>query len=124
MNALLSVFLILVLFGGERTANVAELIRRIDFASFRPVFNLLGVNEKTVDFLCSDEFSAAISNENFTPSALVKLLSSFSADRKAEKDEKTDDGESPSSAETENKLSPIESVAPEEIERSLSGFFS
>ena len=54
MNALLPVFLVLVLFGGEKTKSVTELLSRIDFASFRPVFNLLGVNGKTVDFLCSE----------------------------------------------------------------------
>ena len=43
MNALLPVFLVLVLFGGEKTKSVTELLSRIDFASFRPVFNLLGV---------------------------------------------------------------------------------
>ena len=121
MNALLPVFLVLVLFGGEKTKSVTELLSRIDFASFRPVFNLLGVNGKTVDFLCSEEFSRAVDG-NLDAAALMKLVSDLSA--KPERNEKADDeSKNSSSAEVANKLSPIENVVPSEIENSLTSYF-
>ncbi len=121
MNALLPVFLVLVLFGGEKTRSVTELLSRIDFASFRPVFNLLGVNGKTVDFLCSEEFSRAVDG-NLDAAALMKLVSDLAA--KPERNEKADDeSKNSSSAEVANKLSPIENVVPSEIENSLTSYF-
>lgn len=121
MNALLPVFLVLVLFGGEKTKSVTELLSRIDFASFRPVFNLLGVNDKTVDFLCSKEFSRAVDG-NLDAAALMKLVSDLAA--KPERNEKADDeSKNSSSAEVANKLSPIENVVPSEIENSLTSYF-
>lgn len=121
MNALLPVFLVLVLFGGEKTKSVTELLSRIDFASFRPVFNLLGVNGKTVDFLCSEEFSRAVDG-NLDTAALMKLVSDLAA--KPERNEKADDeSKNSSSAEVANKLSPIENVVPSEIENSLTSYF-
>lgn len=121
MNALLPVFLVLVLFGGEKTKSVTELLSRIDFASFRPVFNLLGVNGKTVDFLCSEEFSRAVDG-NLDAAALMKLVSDLVA--KPERNEKADDeSKNSSSAEVANKLSPIENVVPSEIENSLTSYF-
>ena len=121
MNALLPVFLVLVLFGGEKTKSVTELLSRIDFASFRPVFNLLGVNGKTVDFLCSEEFSRAIDG-NLDAAALMKLVSGLAT--KPEQNEKADDeSKNSSSAEVANKLSPIENVVPSEIENSLTSYF-
>lgn len=121
MNALLPVFLVLVLFGGEKTKSVTELLSRIDFASFRPVFNLLGVNDKTVDFLCSEEFSRAVDG-NLDAAALMKLVSDLAA--KPERNEKADDeSKNSSSAEVANKLSPIENVVPSEIENSLTSYF-
>lgn len=121
MNALLPVFLVLVLFGGEKTKSVTELLSRIDFASFRPVFNLLGVNGKTVDFLCSEEFSRAVDG-NLDATALMKLVSDLAA--KPERNEKADDeSKNSSSAEVANKLSPIENVVPSEIENSLTSYF-
>lgn len=121
MNALLPVFLVLVLFGGEKTKSVTELLSRIDFASFRPVFNLLGVNGKTVDFLCSEEFSRAVDG-NLDAAALMKLVSDLAA--KPERNEKADDeSKNSSSTEVANKLSPIENVVPSEIENSLTSYF-
>lgn len=121
MNALLPVFLVLVLFGGEKTKSVTELLSRIDLASFRPVFNLLGVNGKTVDFLCSEEFSRAVDG-NLDAAALMKLVSDLAA--KPERNEKADDeSKNSSSAEVANKLSPIENVVPSEIENSLTSYF-
>lgn len=121
MNALLPVFLVLVLFGGEKTKSVTELLSRIDFASFRPVFNLLGVNGKTVDFLCSEEFSRAVDG-NLDAAALMKLVSDLAA--KPERNEKADDeSKNSSSAKVANKLSPIENVVPSEIENSLTSYF-
>ena len=61
MNALLPIFLILLLFGGDRTRGVGELLSRVDFASFKPVFDMLGVKKEIVDFLSSDEFENSIS---------------------------------------------------------------
>lgn len=121
MNALLPVFLVLVLFGGEKTKSVTGLLSHIDFASFRPVFNLLGVNDKTVDFLCSEEFSRAIDG-NLDAASLMKLVSDLAA--KPERNEKADDeSKNSSSAEVANKLSPIENVVPSEIENSLTSYF-
>lgn len=121
MNALLPVFLVLVLFGGEKTKSVTELLSRIDFASFRPVFNLLGVNGKTVDFLCSEEFSRTLDG-NLDAASLMKLVSGLAA--KPGRNEKADDEvKNSSSAEVANKLSPIENVVPSEIENSLTSYF-
>ena len=121
MSALLPVFLILLLFGGEKTKTVTEFISHIDFASFRPVFNLLGVNGKTADFLCSEEFSRATEGR-LDAASRIKLVSELSA--RSERDEKADDEcKNSSSAEVANKLSPIENVVPSEIENSLTSYF-
>ena len=121
MNALLPIFLVLVLFGGEKTKSVTEFLSHIDFASFRPVFNLLGVSDKTVDFLCSEEFSRTLDG-NLDAASLMKLVSDLAA--KPGRNEKTDDEvKNSSSAEVANKLSPIENVVPSEIENSLTGYF-
>ncbi len=124
MNALLPIFLILLLFGGDKTRGVGELLSRVDFASFKPVFDMLGVKKEIVDFLSSDEFSKMLENGKIDPSSLMKLASSFSAGRNG-KDEKTgNEAFAASPAETANKLSPVENVVPEEIENSISGYFS
>ena len=69
---ILPLLLIGVLLGGERFSSLKELIQKIDFPSFTPVFQLLGVDKKTIDFLSSEEFSNSISNGDLK--SLLPLL--------------------------------------------------
>ena len=77
MNALLPVFLVLVLFGGEKTKSVTELLSRIDFASFRPVFNLLGVNDESKNSSSAEVANKLSPIENVVPSEIENSLTSY-----------------------------------------------
>ena len=86
----LPLLLIGILLGGERLSPIKEFLSKIDFASFSPIFSLLGVDKKTVDFLSSEDFEKMLSSSgNLTD--LIPLLGSLFAKNTAPKSDATTD---------------------------------
>lgn len=107
-----------ILLGGEKFASIKDLLSRIDFQSFAPVFQLLGVDKKTVDFLSSDQFSSILSNNDIK--SLLPLLTTLFTKQNKEADEQED-------SETENQndyLSPIKNVAPTDVGATIESFLN
>lgn len=116
MNVL-PLLLLGLLLGGDRFSSIKELLMHIDFASFAPVFQLLGVDQKTVDFLCSEEFADSLSQSGDIKTLLPYFTSLFSKP-------------SPTEKEPEQKLkpcdylSPIKNVAPTDVGATIEKFLS
>ena len=123
MNILLF-FLIMLFLGGNNSGNLLDLLLRLDYKSFAPVLKLLGVNQKIIDILSSDELSSAL-NGNIDLQTILKAVSLLSSHTES-KDEEKENGlkETNESVDPESDfLDPIKSVAPSEIEESLGNFF-
>lgn len=129
MHKFLPLLLLLLASGKNDATSLIDVIRRIDFASFKPVLKLLGLSDKTLDFICSEEFSNLLDGKTDLKS-LLPFLTSFlnSDDAETEKHENSaefkEKDEQNSSVTRKNLLSPIENVAPTEIESSLGSYFS
>ena len=107
---ILPLLLIGLLLGGERLNSIKEFLSKIDFASFSPIFRLLGLNQNTVDFLSSENFSKLLEENDFKN--VLPLLSSLftnqnNAEVKAE-DVEEEDG-------LDKIISPIKNVAPTDV---------
>ena len=116
---ILPLLLIGLLLGGERLNSIKEFLSKIDFASFSPIFRLLGLNQNTVDFLSSENFSKLLEENDFTN--VLPLLSSLftsqnNTEVKAEEVEEEDG--------LDKIISPIKNVAPTDVEETFSSFFN
>ena len=132
----LPILLLFLLFakssGAASGLNLAELISRLDWESFAPLFKILGINNETISVLSSDKFAEALQNlgsgKTDIKSLAPVLASLFSARRKSENDKKTADSENNSSSESADKTSsyfnPIKEIIPDDISESLSSYFS
>ena len=119
MNVL-PILLLAYALGGNKARSIAEFLSHVDFKSFAPILKILGVSDKLLEILCSDEFSSALSGE-LNARSIVSLLSGLSP----KSEQKNDDAEnSASPPKKSNFLSPIENVAPTEIEQSLGTYFA
>ncbi|MBO4323159.1 MAG: hypothetical protein J5836_00710 [Clostridia bacterium] len=120
MNPLLIILAVLLL-GGERTKFI-ETIKNIDFNSFKPIFQLLGLNENFTEFICSENFSDFLDG-GLDVKKLPELISSakdiFAAGSFKEKAESADEKPIEYLG-----LEPIKDVAPSEIEENLGSFFA
>lgn len=116
----LPLVLLAVALGGDKAKSLAEFLSRIDFKSFAPVLKILGFSDKMLDTLCSDEFSEMLSGE-INAATITKILSGLTRGN----DEKSGDADKSAPPQKKsNFLSPIESVAPTEIEQTLGAYFS
>ena len=116
---ILPLLLIGLLLGGERLNSIKEFLSKIDFASFSPIFRLLGLNQNTVDFLSSENFSKLLEENDFKN--VLPLLSSLftshnNTEAKAEESEEEDG--------LDKIISPIKNVAPTDVEETFSSFFN
>lgn len=132
----LPILLLFLLFAKSSGAipglNLAELISRLDWQSFAPLFKILGMSDETINVLSSEKFAEDMQNlgsgkTDFKSLAPI-LASLFSAGRKNENDKKTADSENNSSPESADKTSsyfePIKEIIPDDISESLSSYFS
>ena len=117
----LPLILIGILMGGEKFATVKEFLSKIDFPSFTPIFSLLGVNKKTMDFLCSKDFENLLSSSGNITDLLPLLGSLFS---KKPETEKTEDGESDGEKTHSDYFTAIKNVAPTDVEETLFSYTS
>ena len=111
MNPLLIVLGILLL-SGRDLSSVAEFISKIDVPSFAPVLRLLGIDERTIEVLCDEEFSSAFSKGTDLKTLLPSLL------RLLNKKKGSPDNDEPAITVPKD-LSPIEDIAPTEIESDI-----
>lgn len=130
MNKFLPLLFLFFALGKDKASSLGEFLKNIDFASFKPVLQLLGLSDKTLDFICSEQFSELLDGSADLKS-LIPVLTSFlnnNNEKKTEEKEKPDksSGETYQSGSVtrKNLLSPIENVAPTEIETSLGTYFS
>lgn len=117
----LPLILLAVALGGDKAKSLAEFLSHIDFKSFAPVLKILGFSDKMLETLCSDEFSEMLSGE-INAATITKILSGLTRGNSDEKGGGADKSAPPQKK--SNFLSPIESVAPTEIEQTLGAYFS
>ena len=125
----LPILLLFLLFAKSSGAipglNLAELISRLDWQSFAPLFKILGMSDETINVLSSEKFAEDMQNLG---SGKIDFKSLFSAGRKNENGKKTADSENNSSSESADKTSsyfePIKEIIPDDISESLSSYFS
>ena len=116
---ILPLLLIGLLLGGERLNSIKEFLSKIDFASFSPIFRLLGLNQNTVDFLSSENFSKLLEENDFK-NVLPLLSSLFTSHNNTEvKEEKAEEEDG-----LDKIISPIKNVAPTDVEETFSSFFN
>lgn len=113
---ILSLLLIGILLGGERFSSIKELLARIDFPSFTPVFQLLGVDKKTIDFLSSEQFSNVVSGGD-----LKSLLPLFTTLFTKQPNVSEEDLESDNEAKNDY-LAPIKNVAPTDVGATIENY--
>ncbi len=116
---ILPLLLIGLLLGGERVNSIKEFLSKIDFASFSPIFRLLGLNQNTVDFLSSENFSKLL-QENDLKNILPLLSSLFTGQNES----KVNEEESEEEESVDKIISPIKNVAPTDVEETFSSFFN
>ena len=116
---ILPLLLIGLLLGGERLNSIKEFLSKIDFASFSPIFRLLGLNQNTVDFLSSENFSKLLEENDFK-NVLPLLSSLFTSQNNTEvKEEEVEEEDG-----LDKIISPIKNVAPTDVEETFSSFFN
>ena len=116
---ILPLLLIGLLLGGERLNSIKEFLSKIDFASFSPIFRLLGLNQNTVDFLSSENFSKLLEENDFK-NVLPLLSSLFTSQNNTEvKEEEAEEEDG-----LDKIISPIKNVAPTDVEETFSSFFN
>ena len=114
---ILPILLFGLLLKGESFSSIKDLLLKIDFASFSPVLQLLGVDKKTIDFLSSEEFEQNLSNGDFK--SLIPLVSSLFSKPQAKVVE--DDDEQSAHCDY---VSPIKNVAPTDIGATIENYFN
>ena len=112
---ILPLLLIGLLLGGDKFASLKDLLARIDFPSFAPVFQLLGVDKRTVDFLSSEEFSNTLSNGDLK--SLLPLFAPLIS--KPIEQQTTEEEQKPC-----DYLSPIKNVAPTDVGATIENFLT
>lgn len=113
---ILPLLLIGILLGGERFSSIKDLLAKIDFPSFAPVFQLLGVDKKTIDFLSSEQFASVVSGGDLK-SLLPLFTTLFTKQSNASEEDFESDGE------TKNDyLAPIKNVAPTDVGATIESY--
>ena len=114
---ILPLLLVGLLLGGEKFSSFKDLLLKIDFSSFTPIFQLLGIDKKVVDFLSSEEFSNSLLSGDLK--SLLPLCAPLFAPREQVKEDCDD---------TEQKqcdyFSPIKNVAPTDVGATIENFFN
>ena len=121
--------LILLYFWKNNPSWFKNVLPRLDLPSFAPLFKILGLSDKTVNFLTSEKFAAALSAAFENDSAdfksiLPALIGLFSSQDKSEEEKKAASEEKPSEAPDVNAVyfAPVKDIMPEDISESLSEY--
>lgn len=117
---LLPFLIILFLVGGNTLGGLKDLLARIDFSSFAPLFPLLGIKPEFADFICSEEFSSLLEGRADL-NAILPLLAKFTRG-KEEATSPSDDGNI-KKQDRGQALDPIRKIAASDIEAALGNFF-
>lgn len=121
MNPLFIIIIVLLL-GGGNTKRLSDVLKNIDFNSFKPIFKLLGLNENFTEFICSENFSKFL-DDGFDIRRIPELLPYAKEFFKSINGEKKDENADEKTVEYLG-LEPIKEVASSEIEENLGSFFS
>ena len=119
MNFLPIVFLLFV-FGGGSLQGMKDLLSRIDLSSFSPLFPFLGIDKKTADFLCGEEFSSLLEG-NADVRSLLPVLGNLFLKKNEDPEEKNEAEET--SPKKPLSLDPIRNIATGDIEAALGNYF-
>ena len=114
--------LILLYFWKNNPSWLKNVLPRLDLPSFAPLFKILGLNDKTVSFLTSEKFAAALSAVFDNDSADLKsilpaLIGLLSSQSKAE-EEITSEAADVNAA----YFTPVKDIMPEDVSESLSEY--
>ncbi len=116
----LPVVLLLFVFGGGSLQGMKDLLSRIDISSFSPLFPFLGIDKKTADFLCGEEFSSLLEG-NADLKSLLPLLGNLFRGETEKTDKGSDSEETPPKKPAS--LDPIRNIATGDIEAALGSYF-
>lgn len=121
--------LILLYFWKNNPSWLKNVLPRLDLPSFAPLFKILGLSDKTVNFLTSEKFAAALSaafanDPADFKSILPALIGLFSSQDKSEEEKKAASEEKSSEAADVNAayFTPVKDIMPEDISESLSEY--
>ena len=117
----LPIILFAMLLGGDKLSTVKDFLSRVDFSSFAPILKIFGLNNKTIEFLESDQFNQLLSG-NLDLKSILPLLTSFftSQNTSEEAQPKTEEETTP----PKDTVSAIKNVAPTEVEETFNVYFS
>ena len=117
MNLISIVVILALLFGGEKLNQIKEFLSRIDFPSFAPILQILGLKQEGIDFLSSEKFNKILTGELDLKTLLPLITSLFStADKREDKSEPKQ--------KNSDYASPIKDVAPTDVEESINAYFN
>lgn len=121
--------LILLYFWKNDPSWLKNVLPRLDLPSFAPLFKILGLNDKTVTFLTSEKFAAALAAAFGNDSAdfkslLPAIVGLISSTDKSEEEKKAASEEKSSEAADVNAayFTPVKDVMPDDISESLSEY--
>lgn len=114
---ILPLLLIGLLMGGEKFSSLKDTLLKIDFASFSPILQLIGVDKKTVDFLSSEEFEKTLSSGDLK--SLLPVVTSLFSKPTTEKEELDSPEQKPC-----DYLAPIKNVAPTDVGATIESFLA
>lgn len=121
--------LILLYFWRNNPSWLKSVLPRLDLPSFAPLFKILGLSDKTVNFLTSEKFAAALSAAFDNDSAdfksiLPALIGLLSSQDKSEEEKKAASEENASEAADVNAayFTPVKDIMPDDISESLSEY--
>ena len=117
------ILLLILLFGGGRTAEIRNFLARVDFKSFAPVLKLMGVSDKTIEYLSSENFEKLMEGNGDLKSALPAFLSAFKKETPAATGEENGETEGDKPIKN-NYLDPIKDLAANEALSSLGAYFT
>ena len=117
MNFIAIAIVAALLLGGDKINQIKEFLAKIDFKSFAPLLQILGVNKDGIDFLSSEKFEEILTGETDVKTLLPLLSTLFKQKETSEQQSQNDGGNA-------DFVAPIKEVAPTEVEESISAYFN
>lgn len=117
MNFIAIAIVATLVFGGDKINQIKEFLAKIDFKSFAPLLQILGVSKDGIDFLSSEKFEEILLGQTDLKTLLPILATLF---------KQKDDGNEQESKDAfkGDFVAPIKEVAPTEVEESINSYFS
>lgn len=130
LNALL-IFIVLFLLAKTNGESIKDFLSKFDIPSFAPLLKIIGLDEKTIEFISSDSFSHAFSDSSNSKGNDIKFLTELLSklvfnkkDDKSEKNAARSDSDESEHAEQNSYYAPIKEILPDGISEALSDYFT